>query len=508
MTFHHGKNARKLLFRPAKKADECLASYFIRIAEGNGFAHAGHLLNYAGLNWKNNRAPIYQIISGQFDVAPLLGTLGLAKYQSNLAEVYQSFQRGIDSPYILAKYPRVCPQCLDEERYCKEHWALLPVVVCTRHKCVLVDQSRITGKKLGWYRQHLNQFDGEGKPIKKSEAKARSSLVQQCLHIEALLSGKQPSSSGPAVLMGLGLREMLSLIHFIAHYQSRLLTGSFHPTGMQSYQLSYIYDTVWTALKDWPDSFYSLLSQYVDRPMVSKGQAGLSKHFRDLYERLCQQKENRGIARIKVEFDRYIEEYWPGVLAPERITRIHLVSGTRNIISKKEAASILGSRIARIDKLVQQGRIKPIVFKGKAHYQRDNIEALAREMTSNWTMAEACKALEITRYQLKQLLDSEVIPTLQKPDSLNRDWIIDKKGCLDLISTLRSNARKSEPPMGALSMAGAQRQGYSIVRLILSMLSGKLQYSVDAEVDCESSIKKFSSFCASPRIIDIDSEQL
>ena len=62
--------------------------------------------------------------------------------------------------------------------------------------------------------------------------------------------------------------------------------------------------------------------------------------------------------------------------------------------------------------------------------------------------------------------------------------------------------------MGALSMAGAQRQGYSIVRLILSMLSGKLQYSVDAEVDCESSIKKFSSFCASPRIIDIDSEQL
>lgn len=508
MTILQGNGSCKLLFRPAKKADECLASFFIRIAEGNGFAHLGHLLGYAGLNWKNNRAPIHQIISGQYDAIPLLKALGLPEYQSNLAEVYHSFQRRIDTPYILAKYPRVCPQCLDEERYCREHWALLPVVVCPRHKSILVDQSRITGKKLGWYRQHLNQFDGEREPIREPGAKARSSLVQQCLHIEALLAGKQPSSSGPAVLMGLELREMLSLIHFIAHYQTRLLTGSFNPIALQNYELAHVYDNVWQMLKDWPDSFYSLLSQYVEHPMRSKGQAGLNKHFRDIYDRLHRQQENRGIARIQAEFNRYIEEYWPGVLAPERITRIHLVSGTRNIISKKEAASILGSRIARIDKLVQQGRIKPIVFKGKAHYQRDNIEALAREMTSNWTMAEACKALEITRYQLKQLLDSEVIPTLQKPDSLNRDWIIDKKGCLDLISTLRSNARKSEPPMGALSMAGAQRQGYSIVRLILSMLSGKLQYSVDAEVDCESSIKKFSSFCASPRIIDIDSEQL
>ena len=39
-----------------------------------------------------------------------------------------------------------------------------------------------------------------------------------------------------------------------------------------------------------------------------------NKHFRDLYERLNRQKENQGVARIKAEFDRYIERYWPGVL--------------------------------------------------------------------------------------------------------------------------------------------------------------------------------------------------
>ncbi|MFT6551023.1 MAG: hypothetical protein ACJA1I_001056 [Zhongshania marina] len=155
---------------------------------------------------------------------------------------------------------------------------------------------------------------------------------------------------------------------------------------------------------------------------------------------------------------------------------------------------MLGSRLERIDKLVQQRRITPIVFKGKAHYQRDQVEALANEISSNWTMAEACEALEVTRYRLKQLLDAGAIPAIQKPDSLNRDWVVDKLGCLDLISVLRSNARKSEPPSGTLSMAGVQRQGYSIVQLVMAMQSGELQYSVAADVDSTASLSQFFGF--------------
>ncbi|MEH6538909.1 TniQ family protein [Halopseudomonas sp.] len=489
-----------LLARPTLQPDECLVSYLIRVSEQNGFKHIGHLLHYAGLNWKNNRAPIHQILSGEYDTARLLSTLGLPEYPSKIAPLYQSFQQVIDTSHVLVKYPRVCPECLEELGYCKYHWALLPAVACSKHKRILVDVNPATGKNLGWYRQYLNRFDGEDNPIKATGAHARSSSMQQCLHIEALLAGKQLGCSSPVVLMGLEFREVLSLIHFIAHYQARLLAGSFNPVALRSYELAHVYENVWQTLQDWPDSFYSLLSQYVDRPMSSKGQAGLNKHFRDLYERLHRQQENRGIARIKSEFDRYIEEYWPGVLEPERITRIQLASTTRNVISKKEAARILGSRLERIDKLVQQGRITPVVFKGKAHYLRDQLEAIASEILSNWTMVEACKALEVTRYQLKQLLDAGVIPTLQKPNSLNRDWIVDKLGCLELISVLRSNARKSEPPSGALSMAGAQRQGYSIVQLVLSMRSGELQYSVAAVVNGASSLKQFTSFCITKRL--------
>ena len=245
------------------------------------------------------------------------------------------------------------------------------------------------------------------------------------------------------MLIGLEVRVALILVHFVMHYKSRLTTGSFRPLALPNDELAHAYGEAWQMLHDWPDSFYSLLSQYIENPMSVRGQSGVNKHFRDLYERLYRQRENRGIGRIKVEFDQYIEEYWPGVLDPERINRIRLTSRSRNVVSKKEAARILGSRIERVDKLVQQGRITPVIFGGKSCYLRDQVEALANEISSNWTMAQACAALELTRYQLKQLLDAAVIPVKQKPDSLNRDWLVDRLACLSLIGKLRKKARRA-----------------------------------------------------------------
>lgn len=483
-----------LLTRPKPQSDECLVSYLIRVSEQNGFKHIGHLLNHAGLKWKNNRAPIHQILSGEFDVAPLMSALGLAEHTSSITLLCQSLKRVIDTPNILTKHPKVCPECLEELGYCKYHWALLPIVACTKHKKMLVDISSTSGKKLGWYRQHVNQIDGENEYIKPSKIIATPRAIQQSLYIESLISGKKSSSSVPVVLLGLEFREALSLIHFITHYQTRVLDDSFKPAGMQNNELAQNYQTTWESLQEWPDSFYALLAQYVDKPMSKKGLGGLTKHFRDLYQRLHRQQENQGIARIKTEFDRYVEQYWPGVLEAERISRIQLTSTTRNIISKKETANILGSRLPRVDRLVLQGRLTQVVFKGKAHYQRDQVMELAGEFSANWTMNEACEALEITRYQLKQLLDAGVIPVLQKPDDINRDWIINKAQCLSMTSELQSKARNFESFSDTVSMAGIQRQGYSIVRLILAMQSGELEYCASQKDGVCASLKQFTAF--------------
>ncbi len=474
--------------------DECLVGYLIRVSELNGFKHIGYLLRHAGLAKKNNRAPVHQILTGEFDLTRYFFALGLTGRVSQTLKINGSFQRIIDTPYIFVKYPKVCPECLAETGYCKYYWVYLPVLACGKHKIMLVDVQPNTGERLSWHRKKLDSFDNHSRAIKHADTPVQPAILLFSKYIESLIFDSAISVSTPTILHGLMFRESLTLINFLAHYRARLVGDEFMPVSLENLSLAQHYQNVWNMLSDWPDSLYALLSQYIERPMSSRGIAGINKHYRDFYERLHRQQENKGIARIKADFDHYIEAYWPGLLESDRITRINLSSSTRNIISKKEAAKLLGSRPERINKLVQMEKLSPVVFKGKVYYLRDQIEALANTIATNWSMAEACEALQLKRYQFKQLLDAGVIPVLQRPDNLNRDWIIDKAQCRNLLKNLRRKARKTQSPEGTVSMAGIQRQGFSIIQLISAMQTGKLEYGVCADKIHPDSFKQFVAF--------------
>lgn len=66
---------------------------------------------------------------------------------------------------------------------------------------------------------------------------------------------------------------------------------------------------------------------------------------------------------------------------------------------------------------------------------------------------------------------------------LNRDWIIDKIQCQELIASLCQKARKSSPPSGTLSITSIQRRGYSIVRLVLAMQAGQIEFGRYPNID-------------------------
>jgi hypothetical protein len=59
-----------------------------------------------------------------------------------------------------------------------------------------------------------------------------------------LLSGRQTMKSVPVVLQGLEFKEALSLIHFIAHYQVRLIGVSFIPSRIHHNELGQVYEQV------------------------------------------------------------------------------------------------------------------------------------------------------------------------------------------------------------------------------------------------------------------------
>jgi hypothetical protein len=54
---------------------------------------------------------------------------------------------------------------------------------------------------------------------------------------------------------------------------------------------------------------------------------------------------------------------------------------------------------------------------------------------------------------------------------------------LELIDQLVKKSRRTEPSSAVVSRDGIQRQGYSIVELVLAMLNGELEYGIDSNTN-------------------------
>lgn len=485
----------KLLIRPNRHPDECIVSYLIRISERNGFHHIGHLLQHAGLPWKNLRIPTHQIITCEFEIEPYFSRLGLHYTPPRTADTFKSSQVPHFTTKIFVKTPKVCPECLADKGYSSDLWSYISYTACVQHKHLLVDTDPHTGKRLSWYRSSIDRSN-EGDPFITNNAppKASPDTLSFTKTMYCLIEGRPPPKSMPAVLRDLNFAEALSLIHFIAHYQYRLFNNAlFSPASLDNLTVSHYYTQAWQTLKRWPQGFHLLLSQYIDNPMSERGQSGINKHFRDIHEKLHRQRENKGIARLRAAFDQFVEIYWPNAIQTYRLTRISLSSDERPLISQKDAQQILNCREPRIHSLAKQGKITIHQFKGKAYLNRDEIESLAKLFEENWTMEQAVIEIELSRYQLKKLLEAGFVKALQKADHQNRDWLICKKSWLHLIKSFQKTAVKSSIPQGK-TLSGIQKQGFQITELFRLIMKNGIKYNFTPNSTKRNSFKQLTNF--------------
>ena len=161
-------------------------------------------------------------------------------------------------------------------------------------------------------------------------------------------------------------------------------------------------------------------------------------------------------------------------------------SDERPLITQKEAQRLLNCREPRIHSLIAQGKITPHNFKGKAYFNREEVEALARLYQDNWSMEQAVIETELSRYQLKQLLDAGLVKALQRADPQNRDWLICKRSWQRMINNLKKSALLHENLKGK-SLSGLQKQGFMITDVFNMLAKSQLNHSFK-----ESTTKPFS----------------
>ncbi|VUD62072.1 hypothetical protein TDB9533_02963 [Thalassocella blandensis] len=223
---------------------------------------------------------------------------------SNFSSMYsaQALWEKSKTRYIFVKHPILCPYCIEEDGYCKYSWSFLPVIACTKHSILLIDTSANHDARISWYRGSILSIDEERVVTKGDARRAQKKVLEISRHFEALIKSQSSVNSVNSVLNGLNLKVAWSLVYFIAHYHLRLEGQRFQPLQYTNLELAVVLFDVWSLLKNWPDSFYQMLSQYIDTPMSKRGPAGINKHFRDITEQLHRDGNNKGIQRIKTEF--------------------------------------------------------------------------------------------------------------------------------------------------------------------------------------------------------------
>lgn len=328
-------------------------------------------------------------------------------------------------------------------------------------------------------------------PIRALTAKRKMSLLYS-EYFEALLTDKQPGFKVPSILEGLKFHEALSLINFLSHYHLRSKGIKFVPVSMTNKERANMYSDVWRILQDWPSRFNLLLGSYVDNPMSRRGNAGINKYFRDIHSRLYAQKSNRGLLRAKEAFDAFVDNSLPGIRQDFSVTRVNLTRTESEFVTKRDAASILNCRFAKLNGFIQQKEIMPEDVGGKLLFRKSDVLQLKGHYESNWTFTEARQFFGVSRHQMDSLLKSNIVHALKIPSSLNRDWLVDRAQCEELLQSLIEGACDLvAPPSGWTSLAGIQRR-YPIDKLIPRMLDGNIQYIRSREKTA--GFQQFSNF--------------
>ncbi|KJZ12544.1 hypothetical protein TW85_15810 [Marinomonas sp. S3726] len=208
-----------LLIRPKPHVDESLESYFLRLAQANGFEkyktfvgalnfelykHNGtksrllprdlHMLNpcFAKHSSKERLKCLKQI--SMMTAQDVLPVLSLAIYRAN-----QKYSLGVGSVIQQGRlYPRqflrqsnigICPECLGEASYIRQIWHFEPYTVCHRHCCSLIHQCAC-GERIDYLlRDSIYQCPECGVAYKKINVTTKADVEE--LYVSKWLAGDQ-----------------------------------------------------------------------------------------------------------------------------------------------------------------------------------------------------------------------------------------------------------------------------------------------------------------------------
>lgn len=369
----------RLLARPQPHIDESLESYLIRLSDDNGYdsyqtfsrlvwlwlkendfeAGGGfpkqlHQVNvYHADRTSNLRVRALRLIESLID-AEQSSLLKLAvmhsavKFSGGRVAV---FRDGVDIPrcFLRSDNIPICPLCLEEDLYIRQHWHYLPYIACHQHHCQLVCRCPECGNTLNYQQQESIQHCQCGFDLRIAETAEGS---EEQIAVSALVVEQGNASDQSSILYRLSLSARMGALLWFCLRQNveqkkdeRALFETEHFTQAIGY------------FDQWPTNFHSALDKVVvqseERLLRPYNHTGFEHIFGDLLpcsSRLPMRDLGRNF--ILKEIVDYLD------VLVRRNPRARQPNIADILLNTIEVAALLSTRLDQVIRLYEQGYIK------------------------------------------------------------------------------------------------------------------------------------------------------
>jgi hypothetical protein len=365
----------RLLIRPEPYPDESLESYLLRLSQENGFeryallsgairdsllvqdheASGAFPLELARVNVfhaqrsSGLRVRALQLFAQLTDLDPAR-LLQLALMHSGLhfgsghACVHRA---GVDIPlgFIRTGPIPVCPACLRESAYIRQHWHYSPYLACHQHGCQLLHLCPSCGEALDYQRSESFTHCRCGFDLRTAITQPAGAAAQQ---LSTLICGARFESTNPLLSS-----EHPSLM-FGALYWYWLRNKTADAGKPECSTLTTAIDY----FSAWPANFHHELQQMAQKALQTQTRLLNHTAFREVFGSLltnCRQLPTRDSHRNFILHG--LLDYLTELVCANPKTRVANLADIQ--LSAIEAAALLGTSVEQVFRLLQDGYLTP-----------------------------------------------------------------------------------------------------------------------------------------------------
>ena len=493
----------KLVVTPKPKHDESLAGYVMRLTERNGYETPSVILLLTG-------ADTSALHNGQFvfgerwNLSPLARLTGRPvtdlsplRYASAPSETsvyrYLVFGSPVQRYFINAKRPKVCPDCLSEDAYCRKVWELAPVTSCPHHRRLLLEICPGCGGRLSWVRSRVNAcrcgYDWRDAPPAPLPD-AQLGVVRRIHRLCGLPAGKDaPGAVGESnPLDELDLEHLLSSLSFIAAQREGVIdaTGKFSVKGRRNTELHDLFTRAAAVFDAWPTNFEEFFDWRRARPSGSTSHTGLHKDFGILYHGLYFNLAPRCFDFMRRAFENYVGMRWSGGYAATIRRRKGVILKDRKYATKVEAINRLRIDASYIDRLIAAGKLDALVMERskKRMYliELASLEKLELEFRESLAAEEVAAVLNVGGRAVADLVRHGCLTPHRGPDIDGLPfWRFTRGAADELLKSLEARVPRESGRVleDAVDFMTARRvlsqRRYGVGRFLRDILDGKIR---------------------------------